>query len=195
MVLGSQGPGRVGRRRFLRNTREPPTRAARGRPRPVRDTMPSMSRIAGAYARISPKLAQMPGSTAASRFHARLHKLTRGRLGSRLLGADVLTLTTTGRRSGQPRDSPMFYLKGSGYYAVVASNAGSPKPPAWYLNLQAQPTATAHVAGATHHVRSRPATNSEVEELWPRFVDMYSGYDYYRSITTRTLPVLILEPN
>ncbi len=157
--------------------------------------MPSMSRIAGAYARISPKLAHKPGSTAASRLHARLHKLSRGRIGSRLLGADVLTLTTTGRRSGQSRDSPMFYLEHSCCYAVVASNAGSPRPPAWYLNLQAQPAATAHVGGTTLHVRSRPATDSEVEELWPRFVDMYPGYDYYRSITTRTLPVLILEPS
>ena len=156
--------------------------------------MPRMSRIAEMYARISPKLAHKPGSTAASRLHARLHKLTRGRIGSRLLGADVLTLTTTGRRSGQLRDSPMFYLERSGSYAVVASNAGSPRPPAWYLNLQAQPNATAHVRGATLHVRSRAATDGEVEELWPRFVDMYAGYDHYRSITTRTLPVLILEP-
>jgi deazaflavin-dependent oxidoreductase (nitroreductase family) len=153
-----------------------------------------MSRIANSYARISPKLAHKPGSTAASRFHARVHKLTRGRIGSRLLGADVLTLTTTGRRSGQPRDSPMFYLERSGSYAVVASNAGSPRPPAWYLNLQAQPTATAHVGGVELHVRSRLATDSEIEELWPRFVDMYPGYDYYRSITTRTLPVIILDP-
>jgi F420H(2)-dependent quinone reductase len=157
--------------------------------------MARMSHIANTYARISPKLAHKPGSTAASRLHARLHKLTRGRIGSRMLGADVLTLTTTGRRSGQPRDSPMFYLEQSGSYAVVASNAGSPRPPAWYLNLQAQPTATAHVGGVTLRVQSRPATTSEVGELWPRFVAMYPGYDYYRSIATRTLPVVILEPN
>ncbi|MGH2912425.1 MAG: nitroreductase family deazaflavin-dependent oxidoreductase [Solirubrobacteraceae bacterium] len=154
-----------------------------------------MSRIAETYARISPKLAHKPGSTAATRFHARLHKLTRGKIGSRLLGADVLTLTTTGRRSRQPRDSPMFYLEHSGSYAVVASNAGSPRPPAWYLNLQAHPNATAHIRGVTLQVRSRPATDSEIDELWPRFVDMYPGYDHYRSITTRTLPVLILEPS
>jgi deazaflavin-dependent oxidoreductase (nitroreductase family) len=153
-----------------------------------------MSRIADTYARISPKLAHKPGSTAASRLHARLHRLTRGRIGSRLLGADVLTLTTTGRKSGQPRHSPMFYLEHDGSYAVVASNAASPRPPAWSLNLEAQPNATAHIHGVSRQVRSRIATPSEVEELWPRFVEMYPGYDYYRSVATRTMPVLILDP-
>ena len=153
-----------------------------------------MSRIADTYARISPKLAHKPGSTAASRLHARLHRLTRGRIGSRLLGADVLTLTTTGRKSSQPRHSPMFYLEHNGSYAVVASNAASPRPPAWSLNLEAQPLATVHVRGVSLQMRSRPATPAEVEELWPRFVDMYAGYDHYRSIATRTMPVLILEP-
>jgi deazaflavin-dependent oxidoreductase (nitroreductase family) len=153
-----------------------------------------MSRIAHTYARISPKLAHKPGSTAASRLHARLHRLTRGRVGSRLLGADVLTLTTTGRRTAQPRHSPMFYLEHDGSYAVVASNAASPRPPAWFLNLEAQPNATAHVRGVSLQVRSRLATGGEVEELWPRFVDMYPGYAHYRSIATRTMPVLILEP-
>ncbi|HEY2632231.1 MAG TPA: nitroreductase family deazaflavin-dependent oxidoreductase [Solirubrobacteraceae bacterium] len=153
-----------------------------------------MSRFADVYARISPKLAHKPGSTAATRFHARVHRATRGRIGSRMLGADVLTLTTTGRHSGQPRHSPMFYLEHSGSYAVVASNAGSPRPPAWYLNLQAQPNATAHVRGGTRRLRSRPATPEEINELWPRFVDMYAGYDHYRSIASRTMPVLILDP-
>ncbi|HEY8304812.1 MAG TPA: nitroreductase/quinone reductase family protein [Solirubrobacteraceae bacterium] len=153
-----------------------------------------MSRLATAYARVSPKLAHKPGSVAASRLHARLHRLTRGRIGSRLLGADVLTLTTTGRRSQQPRDAPMFYLDYARGYAVVASNAASSRPPAWSLNLQAEPNATAHVRGVTNQVRARPATDGEVAELWPRFVDMYAGYEHYRSIATRAMPVLILEP-
>jgi deazaflavin-dependent oxidoreductase (nitroreductase family) len=156
--------------------------------------MPGMSRVAAAYARISPRFAHKPGSAAASRLHARIHRITRGRIGSRMLGADVLTLTTTGRRTGQPRHSPMFYLEHAGSYAVVASNAASPRPPAWSLNLQAHPNATAHVRDVTLQVRSRPATGSEIDELWPRFVDMYAGYNHYRSIATRPMPVLILEP-
>ncbi len=153
-----------------------------------------MARFAEIYARVSPRLAHKPGTAAASRLHAWVHRKTRGRIGGRLLGADVLTLRTTGRRSGQLRESPMFYLKDAGNYAVVASNAGSPRPPAWWLNLQADPGAQMYVRGVTQRVRARPAGEQETAALWPRFVAMYAGYDHYRSIATRTLPVVILEP-
>jgi deazaflavin-dependent oxidoreductase (nitroreductase family) len=153
-----------------------------------------MARIAELYARVSPRLAHRPGSAAASRLHAWIHRTTGGRIGGRMLGADVLTLRTTGRRSGQARDAPMFYLEDAGNYAVVASNAGSRRPPAWWLNLQAHQDAEAHVRGAVHRVRARPASESETAALWPRFVEMYAGYDHYRSIATRSLPVVILEP-
>jgi len=152
-----------------------------------------MSRVAQLYARISPKLAHKPGSTAATRIHARIHRASGGRIGGRLLGADVLTLRTTGRHSGQTRDSPVFYIKDGHNYAVVASNAGSPRPPAWWLNLQAQPDAQANVKGDVHPIHARLATDAETDALWPRFVAMYAGYEHYRSITTRTLPVVILE--
>jgi deazaflavin-dependent oxidoreductase (nitroreductase family) len=153
-----------------------------------------MSRVAELYARISPKLAHRPGSTAATRVHARIHRATGGRIGGRVLGADVLTLRTTGRRSGQARDSPVFYIEDGHNYAVVASNAGSPRPPAWWLNLQAQPDAEASVNGKVNPIHARPASDAETATLWPRFVAMYAGYDHYRSITSRTLPVVILEP-
>jgi deazaflavin-dependent oxidoreductase (nitroreductase family) len=153
-----------------------------------------MGRVAELYARVSPKLAHKPGSTQASRLHAWIHRKTRGRLGSRMLGANVLTLRTTGRHSGQARDSPMFYIQDAGCYVVVPSNAASPRPPAWWLNLQANPDAEAHVGGTIRPVRARPASESETMRLWPRMVEMYAGYDYYRSIATRAMPVVILEP-
>lgn len=153
-----------------------------------------MARFAELYARISPKLAHRPGSSAASRLHAWIHRKSRGKIGGKLLGADVLTLSTTGRRSGQTRNSPMFYVQDANNYAVVASNAASQRPPAWWLNLQANPDAEAHIHGISHRVRARLADDSETAALWPRFVKMYAGYDYYRSIGTRTQPVIVLEP-
>jgi deazaflavin-dependent oxidoreductase (nitroreductase family) len=117
-----------------------------------------------------------------------------GRLAGRALGADILVLRTTGRRSGQLRDAPMFFLAHGDGFAVVASNAASKRPPAWWLNLQDHPEAEALVGGTSHPVRARLASEQEVAELWPRFVKLYSGYDYYRSIATRELPVVILEP-
>jgi deazaflavin-dependent oxidoreductase (nitroreductase family) len=154
-----------------------------------------MSRIADAYARVSPRLAHRPGTSAATRAHAWVLRRTRGRVGRRFLGADVLVLRTTGRRSGEPRESPMFFLRhGDGGFAVVASNAASTKPPAWWLNLQALPDSEALVGGETVPVAARRATLEEERELWPRFVAMYRGYDHYKEIATREMPVVVLEP-
>lgn len=153
-----------------------------------------MSRLADFYARLSPHIAHRPGATLASRAHARLVARSGGRLGGRLLGAEVLVIRSLGRRSGRLRDSPVFYVPHHDAYAVVASNAASRQFPAWWLNLQAQPDAEVLVRGRRHAVRARPATAEEVAELWPRFLDAYRGYDHYKAIATRELPVVLLEP-
>jgi deazaflavin-dependent oxidoreductase (nitroreductase family) len=106
----------------------------------------------------------------------------------------VLVLRTTGRHSGNPRDTPVFYIPADEGFAVVASNAASRRPPAWWLNLKADPNAEVFVDGRSHKVRARPATAEEAQALWPRFVAMYRGYDHYRSIASRELPVVMLVP-
>jgi F420H(2)-dependent quinone reductase len=108
--------------------------------------------------------------------------------------ADVLVLRTTGRRSGKQRDAPMFFLVQGTAFAVVASNGAAEHTPAWWFNLQDRPEAEAFVRGVSHPVRARAASEAEVEELWPRFVALYRGYEHYKSIATRELPVVILEP-
>jgi deazaflavin-dependent oxidoreductase (nitroreductase family) len=154
-----------------------------------------VGRIADAYARISPRLAHGPGSSLFSRAHATLYRRSGGRIGRRFMGADVLVLRTVGRRSGKPREAPMFYLSFRDGWAVVASNAASRRPPAWWLNLEASPDADALVPGKRWtSVRARRATGVEREELWPRFVAMYRGYDRYAELATREMPVIVLEP-
>jgi deazaflavin-dependent oxidoreductase (nitroreductase family) len=153
-----------------------------------------MSRLADAYARVSPRLAHKPGSAALSRAHAWVVRRSGGRLGKRFLGAEVLVLRTTGRRSGEPREAPMFFLPHGDGWAVVASNAASQRPPAWWLNLQADPHGEALVDGTWHVVRGREASSTEVDDLWPRFTEIYRGYDHYKSIAARELPVVVLEP-
>ena len=87
----------------------------------------------------------------------------------------------------------MFYIAHGDGYAVVASNAASERPPAWWLNLQAQPDGEAMVGREWRHVHAREASDAEREELWPRFVDMYRGYDHYKEIASREMPVVVLE--
>jgi F420H(2)-dependent quinone reductase len=153
-----------------------------------------MSRAADFYARISPYLAHRPGAARATQAHAWLVRRTGGRLGGRALGNDILVLRTIGRRSGVPRDAPMFYVPHGDGFAVVASNAASARTPAWWFNLQDHPDADALVRGHSHPVYARAASEQEIEKLWPQLVEIYSGYEHYRSIATRELPVVILEP-
>jgi deazaflavin-dependent oxidoreductase (nitroreductase family) len=155
-----------------------------------------MLTIADVYAKVSPHLAARPGAGAATRLHARILRITGGRITGRVLGVkgDVLVLRTRGRRSGKLRDSPMFCLIHGDGYAVVASNGAAKHTPGWWHNLQDQPEAEAFVRGHSHPVRARAATEQEVSELWPRFVTLYSGYEHYKSIATRELPMVILEP-
>jgi F420H(2)-dependent quinone reductase len=154
---------------------------------------PAIGRLADTYARVSPKLAHRPGATLPTRAHAWLLKRSKGRLGKRFLGAPVLVLRTTGRKSGEPREAPMFFVRHGDGWAVVASNAASKKPPAWFLNLEANPQAEVLQDGGEHPVTCRRATPDEERELWPRFVEVYRGYDHYKEIATRELPVVILE--
>jgi F420H(2)-dependent quinone reductase len=153
-----------------------------------------VSLLADVYARISPHLAHRPGARGATRAHAWLLRKSGGRLGRRLLGVDILVVRTTGRRSGQPRDSPAFYITHRDGFAVCPSNAASPGTPAWWLNLQADPDAEVLVRGKWSPVRARRASDQESAELWPRFVEVYRGFDHYKSIATRELPVVLLEP-
>ena len=153
-----------------------------------------MSRMADVYARISPRLAHRPGSALATQAHAWVVRRTGGRLGGRALGADILVLRTTGRRSGRQRDAPMFFVRHGDGFAVVASNAASQRPPAWWFNLQDHPDADALVGGCAHPIHARAATEQEIADLWPRLVELYSGYEHYKSIATRELPVVILAP-
>jgi deazaflavin-dependent oxidoreductase (nitroreductase family) len=153
-----------------------------------------MAKLEDFYAHVSPHLAHRPGATQASRAHAWIVRRTGGRLGGRAFGGPILVLRSIGRQSGQRRESPMFFLDEGEGFAVVASNGASKRTPAWWLNLQAQPDAEALVRGKAHAVRARAASEQEIATLWPRFVELYSGYEHYKSIATRELPVVILEP-
>jgi F420H(2)-dependent quinone reductase len=153
-----------------------------------------MPDLSGLYARVSPHVAHRPGSVLGARAHAWLVRRTGGRIGGRAFGAEILVLRTTGRKSGEARDSPMFFLRRGEGFAVVASNAASRRTPAWWFNLQAQPEAEALVRGVSYAVTARAASAEEVATLWPAFVELYSGYDHYKSIAKRELPVVILDP-
>lgn len=153
-----------------------------------------MSRLASVYAKVSPRLAGGPLAVPFTRAHAALYKASGGRLGKTLVGIDVLVLRTTGRKSGQPRDAPLGYVRDGRSFVVVASNAAAEKLPAWWLNLQADPDAVVLLDGKEHPVHARRATDEEVTRVWPKLQAMYVGFDHYKAIATRELPVVVLDP-
>jgi deazaflavin-dependent oxidoreductase (nitroreductase family) len=126
--------------------------------------------------------------------HVGVYKLTGGKVGGKLGKAPVLLLTTTGRKSGQQRTTPLLYTREGRGYVVIASKGGAPQNPLWYLNLQANSHAEVIVGRETQQVQARDAQGEERERLWRAMADQYSGYDKYQQKTDRQIPVVVLEP-
>jgi len=126
--------------------------------------------------------------------HANVHvyRWSNGRVGGRFGKAPVLLLTTRGRRSGAPRTTPLLFLPDAGELAVVASNGGSLRHPAWYLNLSAEPRVEVQIRSARFHAKARTARPEERERIWPRLLEMYRPYASYQARTPREIPVVLL---
>jgi deazaflavin-dependent oxidoreductase (nitroreductase family) len=131
---------------------------------------------------------------AVGRFNVPLYRASRGRIGGRVGRAPVLLLTTTGRKSGQPRTAPVLYLPDGERLVVIGSNAGNVKPPAWALNLVASPDAEVEVGPDRRRVRARVAEGAERDELWRRMNEQYAGFEDYRGRTARDIRLFVLEP-
>ena len=129
-----------------------------------------------------------------SKTHLGIQRLSRGRLLATVAGMPVLLLTTTGRRSGKPRTTPLTFLRDGTDLVVIASNGGSDRTPGWALNLQHDPRAIVEIGAEKQAVTARTALAAERERLWVEVTAAYSGYARYQERTTREIPVLLLSP-
>lgn len=123
-----------------------------------------------------------------------VYRATGGRIGGKVGKAPVLLLTTTGRKSGQPRTAPVVYLADGERLVVIGSNAGHTRAPAWSLNLKANPDSEVEVGRDRRPVRARVAEGEERADLWRKHNDQYSGFDEYEERTDRDIAVFVLEP-
>jgi deazaflavin-dependent oxidoreductase (nitroreductase family) len=128
--------------------------------------------------------------------HKGMLKLTGGRFGWNLAGMSVLELTTTGRKSGQPRTVMLTSpLQQGDTIVIVASRGGDPTHPAWFLNLRDNPKVEVkYKGGAAKPMTARVATAEERAELWPQVTSKYKNYAGYQTKTTREIPLVLLEP-
>lgn len=127
--------------------------------------------------------------------HRTALRLTGGRLGWSVGGMAVVELTTIGRKTGEPRTVMLTspYQEGS-TWVVVASRGGDDRPPAWYLNIAANPEVeVAFQGGPSQHVRAHIATAQERARLWPLVTGNQSRYAGYQARTAREIPLVLLE--
>lgn len=129
-----------------------------------------------------------------TRLHIFVYRLTGGSVGGLLSGLPNLLLTTVGRKTGQRRTTPLFYLPDGDRFIVVASYGGNPKAPAWWTNLLANPTGWVQVGHRHFEVRAHQAEPELKARLWPVFVRHYPEYETYQGRTDRVIPLVVLEP-
>ena len=130
-----------------------------------------------------------------SRIHTFLYRRGGGEgLGTTFQKIPVALLTTIGRKTGQPRVSPLLFLRDGNRIVLVASQGGRTNNPMWYLNLKANPKVTVQIKKDVLKLTARDATEAERAQYWPQLVAMYSSFDDYQSWTDRVIPVVICDP-
>ena len=125
--------------------------------------------------------------------HVKRYIETDGEEGHDWQGTTTLILTTTGRKSGEERSTPLIYGEHGDDHVIVASKGGAPAHPAWYLNLSEHPGVTVQVKGDRFPARARTATAAERPELWELMVGRWPQYNEYQKKTDREIPLVVLE--
>lgn len=115
-----------------------------------------------------------------------------GKVGGQFEGADLLLLTTTGAKSGQPRLAPLAYLTIDGKLIIIGSKAGADTNPDWVHNLRANPEAHIEVGTDSYDVIARELPRDERDALFAKVVAAAPGFGEYQSKTSRIIPLFEL---
>jgi deazaflavin-dependent oxidoreductase (nitroreductase family) len=126
--------------------------------------------------------------------HVFLYRLTGGTFAGQVRGLRVLLLTTTGRKTGKVRTTPLGHFEHDGGYVIIGSNAGFDTHPAWFHNLKSNPHATIQVGDKRLEVSAEIVGPEQRHQLWGRLIELASGYADYAKKTRREIPIVILRP-
>lgn len=136
--------------------------------------------------------------TSAWRLHRGIHRVSGGRLGlwrPRPGRWGTLRLTTTGRRSGQPRAVLLGYVEDGPNLVTLAMNGWGEGEPAWWLNLLAHPEAEVELRGGDRRrVRGRAAVGEERARLWARWREIDTQLDEFATLRSTETAVVVMEP-
>lgn len=123
-----------------------------------------------------------------------LYWISKGALGHKQAGRNILLLTTIGRKSGKSRTHALLYVNVESGWVVVASNGGNPKNPDWYFNLINTPKAKIQVGKFTYQVEAHVVSGSEYANLWNLLLEAWPAYATYQTGIARKIPIFILIP-
>ncbi|WP_039820526.1 nitroreductase family deazaflavin-dependent oxidoreductase [Nocardiopsis halophila] len=129
--------------------------------------------------------------------HRALYRITRGRSGLWHPAPGrwgTMRLTTIGRRTGRPRSVILAYFHDGPDLVALAMNGWGAPEPAWWLNLQATPVATAQLADGRRAVRAREALGEERDRLWGRWRELEQHIDAHAARRPNETAVVVLEP-
>ncbi|NLU82242.1 nitroreductase family deazaflavin-dependent oxidoreductase [Rhodococcus sp. HNM0569] len=136
-----------------------------------------------------------------SRGNVTLYRRTGGRIGGKWRvgsafpwGIPVCLLTTTGRKTGTERITPLLFLEDGDDVVLVASKGGAPKHPLWFLNTEADPDVTVQIRSRVRDMRTHVADAAERARLWPKLVAMYPDFESYQAWTEREIPIVVCTP-
>ena len=129
------------------------------------------------------------------KFHTWIYRLSGGLiLGSVGLGRKILLLSATGRKSGEVRTSPLVYMADGERFVIYGSNGGQESPPAWLLNLQANPRAQVEVGRRRLNVKAHIAIGDEEARLMPLAHGYNPHWKGYQQRARRHIPLIVLTP-
>ena len=126
--------------------------------------------------------------------HRAVYRASGGRIAGSIQGVPVLLLTTKGRKSGKRRVTPLLFVRDGDRIVVVASNGGSDRAPAWWLNICSAPAVEVEIGRKKTAMTAHKASDEERALLWPEFTSRYAGYAKYAARTAREIPVVVLTP-
>ena len=121
--------------------------------------------------------------------HVALYRL----FGGRLAGKNILILTTTGRKSGRKRSTPLFFARDGESYAIIASNGGEDRYPGWWYNVKANPEVEIEVGRELVRCQAEAASDADTPALFAKLSAVFAGYRRYRERTKRDLTVFRLK--
>ena len=128
-----------------------------------------------------------------SKFHTMVLRITKGKLMGRLVGLDMLLLTTVGKKTGKKRYTPLLFKKIDSSYYCVGSFGGSEKAPHWYTNILSNPRVEILAEGKFFPAEAQVLEGKAKIEAWNSLSTLYPNFQKYQSRTKRVIPVIKFE--